>query len=444
MSSHAALDLIWSGLGGAPGATAQVDFTGQGALPSIYPTTDLAAASVGAAGLALARLAGHDGVVTVDRRLAAFWFLSSIRPLGWEAPPTWDAVAGDYQGADGWIRLHTNAPHHRAAALSVLGVAADRAGVTAAVRGWQIDALESAIVASGGVAAAMRSVEAWAAHPQGAAVAAEPLAWIEHHPGTPYRPADPARPLAGIRVLDLTRILAGPTATRFLAGCGATVLRLDPPDWQEMSLAPGVTLGKHCARLDLRRQREAFLALLAEADVLVHGYRPGALDALGLDAETRRRVRPGLVDVSLDAYGWTGPWAGRRGFDSLVQMSAGIAEAGMRAAGAAKPVPLPAQALDHATGYMIAATVLLGLARGGLHARLSLARTAHLLQTLPPAEAAPAFAPPGDADYHPEPEITVWGPQSRLAAPLSFAGRPALSWSRAAGPLGSVAAIWPE
>ncbi|MDE2515998.1 MAG: CoA transferase [Rhodospirillales bacterium] len=444
MRSDDALALIWSGLGGAADDTSQVRFTAEGAMPSVYPTTDLAAASIGAAGLALAALAGHRGEIAVDRRLAAAWFLSSIRPQGWQVPPTWDAVAGDYQGADGWIRLHTNAPHHRRAALAVLGTPPEREAVAEAVRGWPIEALESAVVEAGGAAAAMRSAAAWAAHPQGAAVAAEPLVWIEHHPGTPHRPADPARPLAGIRVLDLTRILAGPTATRFLAGCGATVLRLDPPDWQEMSLAPEVTLGKHCARLDLRRQREVFLALLADADVLVHGYRPGALDGLGLDAETRRRARPGLVDVSLDAYGWTGPWAGRRGFDSLIQMSSGIAEAGMRAAGAAKPVPLPAQALDHATGYMIAATVLRGLAQGGLRARLSLARTAQLLKEIPAAEAAPAFAPLDDADYAAEPEHTAWGPQARLTAPLRFDGKPALRWARAAGPLGSVAALWPE
>ncbi len=149
-------------------------------------------------------------------------------------------------------------------------------------------------------------------------------------------------------------------ATRALAGLGATVLRIDPPDWDEPGVVPDMTLGKRTARLDARTPagRARLHELLAGADVLVHGYRPGALEHLGLGDEERRRIRPGLVDVALDAYGWTGPWAGRRGFDSLVQMSAGIAERGMREAGADRPVPLPVQALDHATGWLMAAAAV--------------------------------------------------------------------------------------
>lgn len=164
--------------------------------------------------------------------------------------------------------------------------------------------------------------------------------------------SDARRPLAGIKVLDFTRVLAGPVATRFLAGLGADVLRIDPPEWDEPGVVPDVILGKRCARLDLHtaEDRRVFEALLARADIVVHGYRPGAMARLGYDEGERRTINPGLVDVSLCAYGWTGPWAGRRGFDSLVQMSIGIAEAGMRWQQAERPVPLPVQALDHATG----------------------------------------------------------------------------------------------
>ena len=165
-------------------------------------------------------------------------------------------------------------------------------------------------------------------------------------------------------MLDLTRVLAGPVATRFLAGFGADVLRIDPPEWDEPAVVPEVTLGKRCARLDARTDdgRAHLRRLLAEADVLVHGYRPGVLDSLlGVDADGRAELRPGLVEVCLDAYGWTGPWSARRGFDSLVQMSSGIAEAGMRWAGRDVPTPLPVQALDHATGYLMAAEVIDGL-----------------------------------------------------------------------------------
>ena len=430
-----------------------VAVTGTGALPSVFPVSDLAAASVAAAGLALAELVaarfGSRPAVAVDRRLAARWFARSLIPQGWELPPVWDAVAGDYRAADGWIRLHTNAPHHRAAALSVLGSAPERAAVAEAVARWRADDLEAAIVAAGGCAAAMRSAAAWAAHPQGAAVAREPLVdWQDGEAGPDglLAEARPDRPLAGLRVLDLTRVLAGPVATRVLAGYGATVLRLDPPDWDEPGVLPETTLGKACARLDLKDPagRARFEALLAWADVLVHGYRPDALARLGLDAAARARLRPGLIDVGLDAYGWTGPWRERRGFDSLVQMSCGLAEAGMR--GADRPAPLPVQALDHATGYVMAAAVLHGLARRlatgrGCAARTALARTAALLLAAPPAPPEPAPVPLGPDDCMGAPEPTAWGPALRLRPPLIVAGVP-MCWDRPAGRLGTAAPEW--
>jgi hypothetical protein len=441
MSAKQFLDTIWTALDGAPGATGRVVFDGAGDLPSVFAVTDLAAGSVAAAALAVADLAGDGPAVHVDRRLASLWFGTSVQPVGWETPPAWDAIAGDYLAADGWIRLHTNAPHHRAAALRVLGVAAEKEAVAAAVRAWSMDALESAIIAQGGCAAAMRSMEQWAAHPQGASVAGEKLIAIEPHPGEPRHVADPSRPLAGIRVLDLTRILAGPVATRFLAGFGAEVLRIDPVDWDEPSLAPDVTLGKRCARLDLRTHRDELLALLAQADVIVHGYRNGALNALGLDAATRRATRPGLVDVSLDAYGWTGPWAGRRGFDSLVQMSSGIAHAGMARLGKEKPTPLPVQALDHATGYIMAACVARGLARGAATMRVSLARTAALLCGIPAEAAQPAIAKPEETDFAAATEHTAWGPARRLRPPASI-GDTFMRWDRPAGHLGAAEPSW--
>ena len=442
---------IWTGLGGSGDALADVAFEGEGSLPSVFAVSDLATASVAAAALAVANVAGSPRPkVRVDRRLASLWFGTSFRPDGWTPPPAWDPVAGDYQAADGWIRLHTNAPRHRAAALAALGVEPDRDAVQGAVRAWKAEALEAEVVARGGCAAAMRSLADWRAHAQGRAVTTEPLAWTEitGGGGRSRVPPDPSRPLAGVRVLDLTRVLAGPTATRFLAGFGAEVLRIDPPDWDEPALEPDVTLGKACARLDLKGPsgRERLLALLAETDVLVHGYRPGALDGLGLDPATRRRVRPGLVDVCLDAYGWTGPWAGRRGFDSLVQMSAGIAHRGMVQAGADRPVPLPVQALDHATGYTVAAAVALGLARDrGSQTRVSLARTAALLAGSAAdagEDGGGALGKPRDADYAEGREATVWGPLMRLRPPASV-GAAVMRWDRAAGPLGASLPAWP-
>ena len=432
-----------------PAEAAALAFAGSGALPSAFPVTDLAAGSIAAAGLAIADLVGTAPGVTVDRRLASLWFRTSLRPIGWALPAPWDPVAGDYRARDGWIRLHTNAPHHRAAAERVLGAQSDRDGMALAVAGWDMGVLEAAIVAEGGCAAEMRSVEAWAAHPQGASVAGEPL--VAFDPGVPasaaWRPR-PDRPLAGLRVLDLTRVLAGPVATRFLAGYGAEVLRVDPPDWNEPAIELDVTLGKRCARLDLRRDadRMVFEALLAGADLLLHGYRPEALDRLGYGTTARRALAPGLIDVRLDAYGWTGPWAGRRGFDSLVQMSCGIADAGQAWRGADRPVPLPVQALDHATGYLLAAAAIRLVARrlrdgvaGG--ARLSLARTAQLLLDAEPTASGGELAPETDGDFAAAVEATAWGPAHRLRPPLVIDGAP-MAWPLPARRLGADRPAW--
>ncbi len=451
--TRSALAGIWQTLGGAPEWLGRLTITGEGDLPSVFAVSDLAGASVGAACLAVAELidtrrGGHPQA-SVDRRLASFWFGSSIRPQGWKLPPAWDPVAGDYPAADGWIRLHTNAPHHRAAALAVLGVPAERERVAQAVAGWTANALEDAIVQHGGCAAAMRSTAAWAAHPQGQAVAETPLLLTEHSaPGPAPRWTIPAAaPLQGVRVLDLTRVLAGPVATRFLAGFGAEVLRIDPPGWDEPGVVPDVVLGKSCARLDLRQQTDRIIweDLLSQADVLVHGYRPGALAGLGLDTARRRDLCPGLVDVSLDAYGWSGPWQGRRGFDSLVQMSSGIAEAGMRRMGRDRPTPLPVQALDHATGYLMAAAVVRGLtgrlATGaGCTVRASLAGTAALLSSLPVGDQV-ALAPETPDDLAFAAEATAWGPARRVRPPCGVEGA-SMHWERPATALGSAAAAW--
>ncbi|MEL7155028.1 MAG: CoA transferase [Actinomycetota bacterium] len=435
------------------GDRAPVELTGSGALPSVFAVTDFATASVACAGRAAARLAGDLGsgpppTVAVDARLASWWYLTSLQPEGWERGGMWDSVAGIYPAEDGHVRLHTNAPHHKARALAVLGVDDDRQAVARAVGRWSADALETAVVGAGGCAAALRGGGEWAAHPQGAAVAAEPLIhWEPTEAGRDLAPvARPARPLAGVRVLDLTRVLAGPVATRFLAGLGADVIRVDPPWWSEPAVESEVTLGKRCARLDLRDgdDLDHLRALLADADLFVHGYRSDALDRLGLGPEVRRELAPGLVDVSLDAYGWTGPWRARRGFDSLVQLSSGLAFEPMEIAGATEPTPLPAQALDHATGYLMAAAAIHGWANRlssgrGSRARLSLARTARALADGPRTSMDTSVAPLAPEDFVPELEQTSWGPGRRLRPPVA-AGPTVLHWGRPATALGTAGA----
>jgi hypothetical protein len=435
-------------------ATAPVDvqFDGSDALPSCFPVTELAAASIAAVGVMLQALTGHSGPVRVDRRLASLWFGWSIRPDGWDMPPPWDTVAGDYRSGDGWIKLHTNAPHHRAAALRVLACEPERTAVGRAVAGWEADALETAIIAEGGCAAVLRSLTDWAGHAQGMAVAEAPLiTWdTTRAPVTSdWRPTA-GRPLAGLRVLDLTRVLAGPVATRTLAGYGAQVLRIDPPDWDEPGVIPEVTPGKHCARLDLKSAEglERLKGLLASADILIHGYRADALAGLGLDAGQRQAIRPGLIDISLNAYGHTGPWAGRRGFDSLVQFSTGIAAAGRDWRNSDAPVSLPVQALDHATGYLLAAAAIRGLiarqeGTGPIIARLSLARTARLLSDHQTSPTVQDFPPASDADFATAVEATHWGRAHRLIPPVTLPDTP-MHWTSPACALGSSQPVWSD
>lgn len=456
------LETIWHAANGASQQTANVSFTGQGCLPSFFAVTELASASMGAAGLAAASLletlrhanglaADSSLCVEVDQRLASFWFASTLRPLGWQLPKPKEVPATDYLAQDGWLRLHTNASHHLDAALRVLKCPPNPEAMAQAVSTWRRDELEARVLAEGGCAATMMSAEQWVRHPQGQALQKEALInWADglHGKNQTWTPA-PGQPLQGLKVLDMTRVLAGPTATRMLAGLGAEVLRVDAPMWDE-SNAPEMTLGKHCAELDLRQadQRVHWLKLLSEADILVHGYRSDALANMGLDAEARQRIRPGLVDVSLDAYGFTGPWANRRGFDSLVQMSIGIAQAGQQLAQSARPEPLPVQALDHATGYLLATAALRGLEHRvktgkGTIARCSLARTGTLLMTTrdPSGLNRPRLAPETPDDISQTIEHTAWGPAHRLKWPVTVSDI-AMRWSVGAGPLKRDNANW--
>lgn len=432
------------------------EIVGQGHYPSCFSVTNLASHSIGAVGDAIAHLLIDLGLspslprVQVDQRIASLWFAQSIHPIGWDMPPSWDAIAGDYQTQDGWIKLHTNLPHHRAAALSVLNVEADRELVREVVQAWDTQELESQIVAAGGVAAALRSRAEWCAHPQGQAIASEPLIeWGEPRQArTRSWSATQQQPLTGLRVLDLTRVLAGPVATRTLAGFGAQVLRIDPPGWDEGVVVPDITLGKQCAYLNLKldEDRKVFEDLLANADVLVHGYRPDALENLGYGEAFRLELTPNLIEVKLDAYGWSGPWSKRRGFDSLVQMSCGIAEAGMVWANTKQPTPLPVQALDHATGYLMAAALIRVLSQavrgeGLRNARLSLARTAELLIDHPQQTAGTLDTGPTQDDFYKEIEQTPWGPAHRLKPAVSIAGTP-MNWATPACKFGSASPQW--
>ncbi|WP_442544137.1 CoA transferase [Arthrobacter sp. KN11-1C] len=449
---------MWHAIGAddADWSATQLTTTGpRTVLPSAFDVTGLATGAVAVATLAAeqflaARRQSGPRAVTVDSRESCAAFASErlFAPIGWTRPPLWDPIAGNYRAADAWIRLHTNYASHRAAVERVLG-AHDRDTVQAAVAGLRAEELETAIVEAGGCAAVMHNRGQWLASAPGMATAdALPMTVVERPSsgsGTPNAVGQP--PFDGVRVLDLTRVIAGPVCTKFLAGYGADVLRIDPPGFDEVpSLLPETTLGKRTAALDLTApsDRAIFEELLAGADVLVSGLRADALKRLGYDDASLIAVNPGLIIASLDAYGWNGPWRNRRGFDSLVQMSCGIAYDGATAAGQAEPTPLPVQALDHATGWLLGAAVARALTRHFTHsvtARIqgSLIGTANLLYSLTPPSDHLAIAAP--KDFTLTATTTDWGPAQRVPLPGRIDGVPA-RWSQQAGPLGRHPATW--
>lgn len=415
--------------------------------------TELALAAMSAAVQAAQALAHHHFgrafPATLYRDLVDDWCFISFIPQGWDVPDKWDGLSNDFPTRDGWIRLHTNYPHLRAVTSRVLGGATTRQEAADFIRDWNAEELQEAIVAAGSCAAAWNPTDLWRVHPQGRAVAEEPIVhWSDREAAGPaWQAIDPVRPLRGLKVLDLTRVLAGPASTRFLASLGASVLRIDPKGWIEGQNEIEMTAGKHCATLDLKSDagRGKLLALAAEAHVFVNGYRADALEGLGLDEDTLRRVNPNLTIVYLNAFGWTGPWRNRRGFDSLVQRCTGLAIQGPDG----KPQGLPYQVLDHATGYLCAAAALHGLRRTASHgiastARLSLARQAHiLLENLDSLPTSTVPATPEQKARRTTHEETPWGPLERLPLPFEIEGI-AAGWSIPAHTLRSDPVAWPE
>ncbi|OZM81101.1 CoA transferase [Pseudonocardia sp. MH-G8] len=424
------LPAVWVALGGAAEELDRIRVTGPPAvLPSRFPVTAVGAAAVGAS--LLAATAGTGVPVGVDTAGLAVALRSEryVRLDGRSVGSPFDPLSAFHPTADGWLRLHANYPWHRAAALRVLGCAEADAPAAIARRGAV--ELETALHAAGGIGAAVRTEQEWRA------ASGTPPPLVERRVLGPAAPRAPRRP----RVLDLTRVIAGPVATRTLAAHGADVLRLDPPDRPEIPLQAYDTLpGKRSALLDLAAHGPLLEELLAGADVVVTGYRPGALDRFGLAPGALARRHPGLVIVTLSAWGQEGPWARRRGFDSIVQAACGIAHA--EAAGGV-PGALPAQLLDHATGYVAAAGALFALyaqrrTGGSHHVRLALAGTAAWLQSLPRTD-------PADLPADPAPHLVeLESPAGRLtlaAPPGTVDGEP-LSWPAPAPSFGTAQPRW--
>ncbi len=375
----------------------QVAFTGEDiVLPSSFQVERAASASIAATGLAAALLhearGGEAQEVSVNTRHACAAFHSEhfTRIDGKWVPRELGDIAGLYRTANGgWVRLHTNFAHHRAMMLDFLRCAPTKAAVAAALAPRDAFEIEAEAIARNLTVSARRSFAEWDSHPHREAVDTLPLIRIEKIGDAP--PADwkrGASPLDGLRVVDLTRVIAGPVSTRSLAAHGADVMTISPPQLAAFA-APDLGRGKRQAFVDLRTPDGAarLWALIGEADVFVQGYRPGTLAARGFSPEAVAARRPGIVCASLNAYGNAGPWSFRRGFDSLVQTATGFNHAEAEAFGQQTPRPLPVQALDHGTGYLLALGMLAALYRrqtegGSWHVSVSLVRTGHWVRSL--------------------------------------------------------------
>jgi crotonobetainyl-CoA:carnitine CoA-transferase CaiB-like acyl-CoA transferase len=353
--------------------------------------------------------------------------------------------------ADGWVRTHANYPWHRAALLNAFGLperpdAEIASSLAAALAAQSSQQIEARVFAAGGLAVAARTELEWYQSGPGRAAATGPLVVTEPlGVAAPLPPSGPL-PASGLRVLDLTRVIAGPVGTRMLAAFGAEVLRIDDPHHPELPRsAIDSVIGKLSATLDLatRSGGETLHALLQNADVLVTGYRPGALRRFGLDPDQVAERHPGTIVVSLSAWGSTGPWSSRRGFDSLVQIATGIGWA--TSPDGTRPGVLPCQLLDHATGYVIAAATMAALAHRGRSgqarsARLSLTRTAHWLQQQGTRADPPTAHDPSPDDLYRRPLGDGW---TAIAPPGRLDGTP-LSWPYLPPRYGQAPAAWRE
>ncbi|WP_345077175.1 CoA transferase [Brachybacterium paraconglomeratum] len=396
---------------------------------------------------------------TSDEQIAASFAAIDHLRIDGRVPHSWGEFSGFVAARDGWVRLHGNYPHH-AAVLSELLSVRDRAGLEREIGRREASEVEEQVSAAGGIAVAVRTEQQWRAHPQAQATAQDPWVRVEDRgerpalgpvravPGTGVnagtargdsaaggRGAPESLPLDGVRVLDLTRVIAGPTCTQLLACLGADVLRIDPPHRPELldqHLSTG--MGKRSALLDLRRRGDAerLRALAAEADVILDGYRPGALAGHGLGTRDLEQLAPQAVIVSLSAWGEHGLWGQRAGFDSIVQAATGIA---VRCGNSDRPGALPVQALDHSSGHLLAAHILESLAWGrAVTVRVSLLGAARKLLALP----SPA-GEPGGLDVLRVRVPSASGPLDAVPPPLLLDGR---TLERPVGRYGTSRARW--
>ena len=448
--------------------TREVEITGDSdpILPTPFLIGETSAAALSAVGLAVSDLwdlrTGRRQEIAVDTRQATASLRSGHYMQMDGAPVSSDRnpMMGVYPAMNGrWSYLHCNFPNHRAAALSVLGVEEDREAMARAVAKWDALELEEAIIAANGAGGMVRTMDEWAQHPQGVAVASLPLLEIVKIGDSPSEKLpDGDRPLSGIRVLDLTRVLAGPTCARTLAEHGADVLKVTGPHLPSIGHQEYDTgHGKLSTHLDLREpdDLEIMRGLVREADVFSQGYRPGTLAKRGLSPEALAEIRPGIVYVSLSAFSHVGPWASRRGFDTVVQTVSGITDRQGELFIGDSPGPqfYPVSAIDYLTGYLMAFGALVALARrttegGSWLVRVSLAQIGRWLVERGQTPEANLHDIP--EQFTPE-ELKRWSmtsdtPMGKLGhlGPVVRLSETPPHWSRTSVPLGYNEPVWPD
>ncbi len=459
-SPQQALVDLWQLANGNPDLLNTITLIGtEPALPSSFCIGTAAQASIAAATLAASQVwqlrNNQSQQSHVDMRHAAAEFRSEryLQVNGKPAPELWDAIAGNYQTGDNrWIRLHTNFPAHRDGILELLKCDHDRASVQKALLGWKASDLEDEANARSLLATMMRSRKQWRCHEQGRAVGTMPPFTIEKTGDAPPRLLKPsARPLDNIRVLDLTRVIAGPVCGRTLAAHGAEVMRITAEHLPYMApLVIDNGRGKLSAFLDLRdtQDKSRLVELVRQSDIFIQGYRPGAIASLGFSPQNLASLRPGIITASLSAYGTHGPWAKRRGFDSLVQMATGINVEEADAAGMTGPKTLPCQALDHAAGFILSFAVMMALHRqatigGSWHVETSLAQAGRWIENLGRLDQGLNCPDPDRSDIADllETSPSGFGEISAVKHSGILSGAPAY-WSQPSLPLGSNPPHW--
>lgn len=439
--------------------------TGDPVLPTPYRIATAGAATLAATGLAASDLwetrTGRRQTVGVDLRQATASLRSGqyLKIGDGALSHKRNSIMGTYPTKDGrWSYVHANFPNHRAAALKVLGCEESPEAVTKAVATWNALDLEEAILEAKGAGGMVRTAAEWAQHPQSAAIAALPVLEIIRIGDSDPEPLPAGdRPLSGIKVVDITRVLAGPTCARTLAEHGAEVMKITAPHLPNLGYQEADTgHGKLSAHLDLRKADDlaTMKTLIKGADVFSQGYRPGTLNSRGLSPEELAKLRPGLVYTSLCAFSHAGPWASRRGFDTVVQTVSGMTLRQTDVVPGSKPGPAfyPVSAIDYCTGYLMATGAMLALNKrakegGSWLVRISLAQVGKWIVDLGEVDGDAARAAP--SEFKPE-EIAAWSmvsdtPSGRLThlAPVVKLSETRPFWARPSVPLGYHPPAWP-